>query len=35
MAMTRARFVGLKGHPGEIAGKNKVRPLFLLKIFSV
>ena len=24
------KFLGFKGHPGEIAGKNKVRPLFLL-----
>ena len=23
-------FFGFKGHPGDIAGKNKVRPLFLL-----
>ena len=23
-------YVRFKGHPGEIAGKNKVRPLFLL-----
>ena len=26
-------FVGLKGIPGEIGGKNMVRPLFLLKRF--
>ena len=26
-------FIGFRGHPAEIAGKNKVRPLFLLKRF--
>ena len=26
-------FIGLKGHLGEIAGKNKIRPLFLFFLF--
>ena len=26
-------FIGLKGHAGEIAGRNNVRPLFLLLVF--
>ena len=34
-AMMHVWFIGFKGHPGEIAGKNKARPLFLLISFSV
>ena len=33
MAMTHVRFIGLRGHPGEIAGKQMVRPLFLQELF--
>ena len=33
MAMTHVRFVGLRGHPGEIAGRKMVRPLFLQEVF--
>ena len=29
--MMHVWFIRFKGHPGEIAGKNMVRPLFLLK----
>ena len=29
--MMHVWFIGFKGHPGEIAGKNMVRSLFLLK----
>ena len=31
--MMHVCFIGFKRHPGEIAGKNMVRPLFLLKKF--
>ena len=30
VVIMHVRFTGLKGHHGEIAGKNMVRPLFLL-----
>ena len=30
MVIMHVWFIGLKGHSGEIAGKNNVRPLFLL-----
>ena len=30
MVMMHVWFIGLKGHFGEVAGKNNVRPLFLL-----
>ena len=33
MVMTHVRFIGLRGHPGEIAGKQMVRPLFLQEMF--
>ena len=33
MVMMHVWFVGLRGHFGEIAGKNKVRLLFLLTGF--
>ena len=33
IAVMHVWFIGFKGHPEEIAGKNKVRPLFLLKRF--
>ena len=33
MVVMHVWFIGLKGHFGEIAGKNKVRPLFLLFSF--
>ena len=30
MMIMHVRFVGIKGHSGEIAGENNIRPLFLL-----
>ena len=30
MVIMHVWFIGLRGHSGEIAGKNNVRPLFLL-----
>ena len=33
MAVMHVWFIRFKGHPGEIAGKQMVRPLFLLKKF--
>ena len=33
MAMTHVWFIGFRGHPGGIAGKNMVRPLFLQEMF--
>ena len=30
MVNMHARFIGTKGHSGEIAGRNNIRPLFLL-----
>ena len=35
MVIMHVWFIGLKGHSGEIAGINNVRPLFLLSGFSV
>ena len=34
-AMMHVWFIRFKVHPGEIAGKCMVKPLFLLKFFSV
>ena len=33
MVIMHVWFIGLRGHHGEIAGKNKIRPLFLLLEF--
>ena len=33
MVIMHVWFFGLKGHSGEIAGENNVRPLFLLLVF--
>ena len=33
MAMMHEWFLGFQGHPGEIAGKNMVRPLFPQTVF--
>ena len=30
MVIMHVRFIGIKGHSGEIAGKQNMRPLFLL-----
>ena len=30
MVILHVWFIGIRGHLGEIAGKNKIRPLFLL-----
>ena len=30
MVMMHVWFIGIRGHLGEIAGKNIIRPLFLL-----
>ena len=35
MVIMHVWFVGIKVHSGETAGKKNVRPLFLLKGFSV
>ena len=35
MVITHVWFIGQMGHLGEIAGKNNVRPLFLLYWFFV
>ena len=32
MVIMHVWFFGIKGHSGEIAGKNNIRPLFLLTI---
>ena len=33
MVMMHVWLIGIRGHLGEIAGKNKIRPLFLLLWF--
>ena len=30
MVIMHVWFIGIKGHSGEIAGRNNIRPLFLL-----
>ena len=33
MVIMHVWFIGLRGHSGEIAGSNNVRPLILLFVF--